>query len=139
MSVGFIRSNAVRKLVSVVCLLTFPAVAQQTNTGLAMQATPAVGERDAERKPAAGSVDAKHGQQSATPGGQSESGKAPLPEAPHVKDLPQPTHHGLFQTGASAAEPICALHPTRCTAAIVYERSKNRTADPERQADAVIE
>ena len=34
MSVGFIRSNVVRKVVSVVCLLTFPAVAQQANTGL---------------------------------------------------------------------------------------------------------
>ncbi len=40
MSVGFIRSNVARKVVSVVCLLTFPAVAQQANTGLQMQATP---------------------------------------------------------------------------------------------------
>ena len=84
MSVGFIRSNVVRKVISVVCLLTFPAVAQQANTGLSMQATP-VGEQ----QPAASGS-----QQSATAqqGGQSQPGKAPLPEAPQVKDLPQPTN-----------------------------------------------
>src|ERR1051325_10734982 len=81
MSVGFIRSNAVRKVVSVVCLLTFPAVAQQANTGLTMQATPQQ------------SGSASGSQQPATqPGGQSQPGVAPLPEAPKVRDLPQPTH-----------------------------------------------
>src|ERR1700730_16837204 len=38
MSVGFIRSDFVRKVVSIVCLLAFPAAAQQANTGLQMQA-----------------------------------------------------------------------------------------------------
>jgi outer membrane protein len=84
MSVGFIRSNVARKVVSVVCLLTFPAVAQQANTGLSMQARP-VGEQ---QSTTSGS------QPSATPeqGGQSQPGVQPLPEAPQVKKLPQPTH-----------------------------------------------
>jgi len=98
MSVGFIRSNAVRKVVSVVCLLSFPAVAQQANTGLSMQATPGTSQQpsatptsDAGQQPAAST-----GQQSAASteqqGGQSQPGKAPLPEAPQVKKLPEPLH-----------------------------------------------
>ena len=98
MSVGFIRSNVVRKVVSVVCLFTFPAVAQQANTGLSMQATPGTSQQpsttptsDAGQQPAAST-----GQQSAASteqqGGQSQPGKAPLPEAPQVKKLPEPLH-----------------------------------------------
>jgi outer membrane protein len=92
MSVGFIRSNVVRKVVSVVCLLTFPAVAQQPNTGLSTQATPVTGQQPA----ASGSQQSGTpgaSQQPATPqqGAQSQPGKAPLPEAPQVKSLPQPT------------------------------------------------
>jgi outer membrane protein len=83
MSVGFIRSNVARKVVSVVCLLTFPAVAQQANTGLSMQATP-VGQQPA----ASGSQQPSTAQQ----GGQSQPGVQPLPEAPQVKKLPEPTH-----------------------------------------------
>ena len=83
MSVGFIRSNVVRKVVSMVCLLTFPAVAQQASTGLSMQATP-VGEQ---QPAASGSQQSGTPQQSA----QSQPGKAPLPEAPQIKSLPQPT------------------------------------------------
>jgi outer membrane protein TolC len=74
MSVGFIRSNVVRKVVSVVCLLTFPAVAQQANTGLSLQATPVGGQ-----------------QPTATQSGSQQSG-APMPNAPEPKKLPQPTH-----------------------------------------------
>src|SRR5438309_3837789 len=93
MSVGFIRSNVVRKVVSVVCLFTFPAVAQQANTGLSMQATP-VGEQ---QPVASGSQQSRApgaSQQPTTPqqGAQSQPGKAPLPNAPQVKPLPQPTH-----------------------------------------------
>src|SRR3954466_3436038 len=101
MSVGFIRSNVVRKVVSAMCLLTFPAVAQQANTGLSMQATP-VGEQQPATNgnqqsttPGASEPSTANGNQpSASPqqGGQSQPGKAPLPEAPQVKNLPQPTN-----------------------------------------------
>jgi outer membrane protein len=37
MSVGFIRSDFVRRVVSVVCLFVFPLAAQQANTGLTVQ------------------------------------------------------------------------------------------------------
>src|ERR1051326_6444780 len=40
MSLAFIRSDFARKVVSAVCLLTFPAAAQQPNTGLQSQAAP---------------------------------------------------------------------------------------------------
>jgi outer membrane protein len=101
MSVGFIRSNVVRKVVSAMCLLTFPAVAQQANTGLSMQATP-VGEQQPATNgnqqstaPDTSQASTANGSQtSASPqqGGQSQPGKAPLPEAPQVKNLPQPTN-----------------------------------------------
>jgi outer membrane protein len=64
MSVGFIRSNFARKVVSVICLLVFPAAAQQANTGVSMQP-------------------AQSGSQQ--PG-------APTSNAPEPKTLPQPTH-----------------------------------------------
>jgi len=75
MSVGFIRSDFARKVVSVVCMFTFPAVAQQASTGLQMQATPAAGQQS--DAPAAGT--------SQQPG-------APTSNAPERKNLPQPTH-----------------------------------------------
>ncbi len=92
MSVGFIRSNVVRKVVSVVCLLTFPAVAQQANTGLSMQATP-VGDQQPAASGSQQSGAPGASQQPTTPqqSAQSQPGKAPLPEAPQVKSLPQPT------------------------------------------------
>ena len=92
MSVGFIRSNVVRKVVSVVCLLSFPAVAQQANTGLSMQATP-VGEQQPAASGSQQSGAPGASQQPTTPqqGAQSQPGKAPLPEAPQVRSLPQPT------------------------------------------------
>src|SRR6476646_3249337 len=75
MSVGFIRSDFARKVVSVVCMFTFPAVAQQASTGLQMQATPAAGQQS--DAPAAGT--------SQQPGAQTSN-------APERKNLPQPTH-----------------------------------------------
>ncbi|HEY4676889.1 MAG TPA: TolC family protein [Candidatus Angelobacter sp.] len=96
MSVGFIRSNVVRKVVSAVCLLTFPAVAQQANTGLSMQATPGTNQQPAANSSQQSTPSSDAGQQSAAPapqqGGQSQPGKPPLPEAPQVKKLPEPTH-----------------------------------------------
>jgi outer membrane protein len=102
MSVGFIRSNVVRKVVSAMCLLTFPAVAQQANTGLSMQATPVGEQQPATTSGSQPSTTPDTNQQSTTngsqpatspqQGGQSQPGKAPLPEAPQVKNLPQPTN-----------------------------------------------
>ncbi|HEY2361549.1 MAG TPA: TolC family protein [Candidatus Angelobacter sp.] len=119
MSVGFIRSNVVRKVVSVVCLLTFPAVAQQANTGLAMQATPQQSGSAAQsgsQQPTASAPNT--GQQTATPpqqGGQSESGKAPLPEAPQVKNLPQPTHEDYSKPAPLLPNPFARYIPRDVT------------------------
>src|ERR1051326_204769 len=55
-----------RKLAAMACLATFPLSAQQANTALSLQATPA----------------------GAMSSGQSQPGQAPLPNAPQVKDLP---------------------------------------------------
>lgn len=62
MSVAFVRKDFVRKVVSIVCLLAFPAAAQQANTGLAVQPVQ------------------NGGQQGAS-----------SPNAPEPKNLPQPT------------------------------------------------
>src|SRR5689334_18042305 len=67
MSVAFIRSNFVRKAASIACLWAFPLAAQQANTAAAAQPAPATAQ------PA-------------------QSQGQPLPEAPHVKPLPQPTY-----------------------------------------------
>jgi outer membrane protein len=74
MSVAFIRSNFVRKVVSVVCLFAFPLAAQQANTSLSLQAAPAQGS----------------GQQSSAQSGSGQQG-APVSNAPQPKNLPQPT------------------------------------------------
>jgi len=76
MSLAFIRSDFARKVVSAVCLLTFPAAAQQANTGLSLQATPVGGQQAAATQ--------------APPSGSQQPGAA-TPNAPEPK-LPQPTH-----------------------------------------------
>jgi outer membrane protein len=65
MSVAFIRSEFVRKIISGTCLFAFPLAAQQANTSLSIAPVPA--------------------QSSGQTG-------TPLPNAPQVKELPQPTH-----------------------------------------------
>ena len=104
MSVGFIRSNVVRRVVSVVCLLTFPAVAQQANTGLSMQATP-VGEQQpaGQWEPAIGERRSKAASLSPA--------RRPLPEAPQVKSLPQPTDVDYSKSRATATEPLARYIP----------------------------
>src|SRR5947209_6357230 len=99
MSVGFIRSNVVRKLVSVVCLLTFPAVAQQANTGLSMQATPVAGQS---------SSAASASQQSGTAGGSQQSATA---NAPEPKKLPQPTHEDYSKPTPLLPNPFARYIP----------------------------
>jgi outer membrane protein TolC len=56
-----------RKVAAIACLWTFPLSAQQANTALTLQP-------------------------SSTGAQQSQPGQAPLPNAPQVKELPQPTH-----------------------------------------------
>ena len=89
MSLAFIRSDFARKVVSAVCLLTFPAAAQQANTGLSLQATP--------QQP--GTPATNGSQPSAAPGGSqqpaaagSQQSSASMANAPEPKKLPQPTH-----------------------------------------------
>jgi outer membrane protein len=75
MSAALIRSGFARKLVAALCLLTFPAVAQQSST-------------IAPPSPAGGAADgaiALSQQQQNQPGAQ-------LPNAPAPQKLPQPTH-----------------------------------------------
>jgi outer membrane protein len=74
MSAAFFRSDFIRKLISVVCLLTFPAAAQQSNSSVSLQ--PVAGPD--EQQPA-GSAPAQQ------PG-------APVPNAPEPQKLPEPTH-----------------------------------------------
>jgi outer membrane protein len=80
MSAGFIRSDFIRKLISVVCLLAFPAAAQQSNNTVSLQ--PATGTD-------AGSAAAT--QQAAASSAAQQPG-APVPNAPEPKKLPEPTH-----------------------------------------------
>src|SRR5262249_4814115 len=74
MSAAFFRSGFTRKVVSVVCLLTFPAVAQQSST---------VAPQHQSGGPADASIALS--QQQNQPG-------APVPNAPEPQKLPQPTH-----------------------------------------------
>jgi len=98
MSVAFIRSNFVRKLAAAACLWAFPLSAQQANTSLQLQAGSPERAGSARSGAEAGSPEragsARSGAE-ATPapasGQQSQPGKAPLPNAPVVKDLPSPT------------------------------------------------
>ena len=83
MSLAFIRSDFTRKVVSAVCLLTFPAVAQQANTGLSLQATPAGGQQ---------------------PG-------AAVPNAPEPKKLPQPTHVDYSKPSPLLPNPFARYKP----------------------------
>ena len=88
MSVGFIRSNVARKVISVVCLLTFPAVAQQANTGLSMQATPG----DSNSASSAASNRQRQASNRPAPASGSSAAGRSAPNAPEPKNLPQPTH-----------------------------------------------
>src|SRR5579864_2668027 len=105
MSVGFIRSNVARKVISVVCLLTFPAVAQQANTGLTMQATPVAGQQPS--APAA-----NDSQQSATPApGAGQQPSAPVSSAPEPKNLPRPTGEDYSKPTSLLPNPFARYIP----------------------------
>src|SRR5436305_11978973 len=102
MFVGFIRSNVVRKVVSVVCLLSFPAVAQQANTGLSMQATPVGGQQSSAPASSASqdaTAPATNSQQSATA------------NAPEPKKLPQPTHEDYSKPTPLLPNPFARYIP----------------------------
>ena len=96
MSLAFIRSDFTRKVVSAVCLLTFPAAAQQANTGLSLQATPAGGQQStAAQAPQSGSQQ---------PG-------AAVPNAPEPKKLPQPTHMDYSKPSPLLPNPFARYMP----------------------------
>jgi outer membrane protein len=79
MSAAFFRSDFIRKLISVVCLLAFPAAAQQSNNTVSLQPVSAT-----EAGSAAGTQ--------STPSPAAQQPGAPAPNAPEPKKLPQPTH-----------------------------------------------
>src|SRR5215472_11544112 len=83
MSVAFIRSNFVRKAACAVCLYTLPLAAQQSTAA----ATP----------PA--------------PAAQSQTQGAPLPEAPQVRPLPQPTHVDFSKPAPLLPNPFARYIP----------------------------
>ena len=87
MSVAFIRSNFVRKVAGVVCLFAFPLAAQQANTSLTLQAAPAQNS------------------------GQSQPGGQPLPNAPQVKTLPEPTHVDYSKPAPLLPNPLARYIP----------------------------
>jgi len=96
MSLAFIRSDFTRKVVSAVCLLTFPAAAQQANIGLSLQAAPAGGQQStAAQAPQSGSQQ---------PG-------AAVPNAPEPKKLPQPTHMDYSKPSPLLPNPFARYMP----------------------------
>ena len=95
MSLAFIRSDFTRKVVSAVCLLTFPAAAQQASTGLSLQATPAGGQQSTAQAPQSGSQQ---------PG-------AATPNAPEPKKLPQPTHVDYSKPSPLLPNPFARYMP----------------------------
>ena len=110
MSVGFMRSNVVRKVISTVCLLTFPAVAQQSNTGLQMQAAPSTSQQPSSQEPTAPTTNGS--QQTAPPAsnGNQQPG-APMSNAPEPKKLPQPTYEDYSRPAALLPNPFARYIP----------------------------
>jgi outer membrane protein len=88
MSGSFVRSDFLRKMVSGICLFAFPLAAQQSSTSLAMQPAQQSGGQSQQ----SGGQSQPSGGQSQQSGGQSQPGAEPLPNAPQVRTLPQPTH-----------------------------------------------
>jgi outer membrane protein TolC len=96
MSLAFIRSDFTRKVVSAVCLLTFPAAAQQANTGLSLQATPGGGQQSTAAQ---------------TPQSGSQQPGAATPNAPEPKKLPQPTHVDYSKPSPLLPNPFARYMP----------------------------
>jgi len=109
MSVGFIRSNVARKVVSVVCLLTFQAVAQQANTGLTMQATPVAGQQTSAPGSSA-SQETTAPASNSQPSGSQQPG-SPVPNGPEPKKLPQPTHEDYSKPTPLLPNPFARYIP----------------------------
>jgi outer membrane protein len=100
MSAAFISSNFIRKLVSVVCLLAFPAAAQQSNTAVSLQpvtSTEAGSAAQAAQQPGASSAAQQPG--------------ASLPNAPQPEKLPQPTHVNYAKPVALLPNPFARYVP----------------------------
>ncbi|MGC2694441.1 MAG: TolC family protein [Candidatus Angelobacter sp.] len=82
MSVAFIRSDFMRKVVSVVCLFTFPLAAQQANTSAVQPATV-----------------------------QASGQGAPMSNAPEPKNLPQPTNVDYSKPAPLLPDPFARYIP----------------------------
>src|SRR5262245_7887275 len=94
MSAAFIRSDYMRKLVSVVCLLALPAAAQQSNV------QPAGARSDVQVSVAA----------SDQPGG-TQAAAAALPSAPAPQNLPEPTRVDYSKPRAFFPNPLARYAP----------------------------
>ncbi|HLW55477.1 MAG TPA: TolC family protein [Candidatus Angelobacter sp.] len=96
---SFIRNDRVRKLISAVCLLTFPAVAQQNNASLAVV------------PPQNSSSATQSSQTSAAASANSGQPGAPAPSAPEPKALPQPTHVDYSKSRPLLPNPFARYMP----------------------------
>ncbi len=94
MSVSFVRSDFVRKLISGICLFAFPLAAQQANTSLALQP-----------------AQQQNGSQSQQSGSQPQQSGQPLPNAPQVKPLPEPTHVNYSKSAPLLPNPFARYIP----------------------------
>src|SRR5262245_26336733 len=98
MSAAFFRSDFIRKLVSVVCLLAFPAAAQQSNNSVSLQP---ITEKDT------GSVASTQQSSSST----AQQPGAPMPNAPEPQKLPQPTHADYSKPAPLFPNPFARFMP----------------------------
>lgn len=101
---SLIRYELVRKLISAVCLLSFPAAAQQANTSLSMQPVTSA-------EQSAGSSSANQ------PG-------APTPNAPEPKNLPQPTHVDYSKSRPLFPNPFARYTPHEVPAPVFTNSPK---------------
>lgn len=101
---SFIRSDFIRKMISAVCLLAFPAAAQQSNT-VSLQPV---------QSTQAGSA-AQPQQQTQKP--TSQQG-APLPSAPQPQRLPQPFHMDYSKPVSLLPNPFARYGPREVPAPI---------------------
>ncbi len=89
---SFIRSDSIRKLISVVCLLAFPAAAQQSNNSVVFAPAPATA--DAQSSASSAQQPGAPAQQPAAPPQQTapsaQQPSATLPSAPQPHTLPPP-------------------------------------------------
>lgn len=94
---SFIRSEFIRKLISVVCLLAFPAAAQQSNNSVSLQPVTSTEAGSAAQAPSGSSSAQQPGE--------------PVPNAPEPQKLPPPTHVDYSKPVALLPNPFARYIP----------------------------